>query len=161
MSIAQTAGWTIPSSLQDEHDALHAELEAATKKPGRLGTAARQVAAALHPHFVREEEIALPPLALLEPLAGGPPTPRMREILPLTDALKRELPTMLQEHRAIGKALDELARLAREEGVPAYAELSAKIRAHALTEEQILYPAAILAGEFVRRWAPEPEEVSG
>jgi iron-sulfur cluster repair protein YtfE (RIC family) len=160
MSIAQM-GWTIPSSLRDEHDQLHAELEAATTAPGRLGASARRVAAALHPHFVREEEIALPPLGLLEPLTQGPPTPDMRAILPLTDALKRELPTMLQEHREIGKAVDELARVAREEGVPAYADLSARIRAHALTEEQILYPAAILAGEFVRQNVPDSDKAAG
>lgn len=29
----------------------------------------------------------------------GPPTQDMRATLPLTDALKRELPTMLREHR--------------------------------------------------------------
>ena len=150
MSIAPTATWPIPSSLRDEHDQLHAELEAATRAPGLVGAAARRVAATLHPHFVREEEIALPPLALLEPLSQAPPTPDMQAILPLTDALKHELPTMLQEHRLIGQALDELARAAAEEEAPAYAELSAKIRAHALNEEQILYPAAILVGEMVR-----------
>jgi iron-sulfur cluster repair protein YtfE (RIC family) len=151
MSIAQTTGWTIPSSLRDEHDQLHAELEAATREPGMVGAAARRVAATLHPHFVREEEIALPPLALLQPLSQAAATPDMFQILPLTDALKQELPRMLQEHRLIGEALDELARVAEEEEAPAYAELSAKIRAHALNEEQILYPAAILVGEMVRR----------
>ena len=150
MSTAPTTGWAIPSSLKDEHEKLHAELEAALAAPGRIGQAARKVAAALHQHFVREEEIALPPLALLEPLSQGPPTPDMDSILLLTDALAHDLPIMLQEHQAIGRALDELARVAQEEGAPAYADLSAKIRAHALTEEQILYPAAILVGEFVR-----------
>jgi iron-sulfur cluster repair protein YtfE (RIC family) len=150
MNTIPATDWAIPSSLKDEHEKLHAELEAALKAPGRIGQAARRVAAALHPHFVREEEIALPPLALLQPLSQGPPTPAMREILLLTDALQRELPQMLQEHQAIGHALDELSRVARDEGAPAYAELSDKIRAHALQEEQILYPAAILVGEVVR-----------
>jgi hypothetical protein len=150
MTAQQATAWPIPSSLQDEHGQLHAQLEAAMKAPGRLGAAARAVAAVLHPHFVREEEIALPPLALLDRLTQGPPTPDMRAILLLTDALKCELPTMLKEHQAIGKALDELARVAREEGAVMYADLSAKIRAHALTEEQILYPAAILVGEYLR-----------
>jgi iron-sulfur cluster repair protein YtfE (RIC family) len=150
MSTKPDAAWAIPSSLKDEHEKLHAELEAALKVPGRIGQAARRVVAALHPHFVREEEIALPPLALLVPLSQAPPTPEMQGILLLTDALKRELPEMLKEHQAIGKALDELAQVAREEGAPAYAELSDKIRAHALQEEQILYPAAILVGEVVR-----------
>jgi len=150
MNTITTAAWAIPSSLKDEHVKLHAELEAALNAPGRIGQAARRLAAALHPHFVREEEIALPPLALLQPLSQAPPTPEMLEILQLTDALKRELPEMLREHQAIGKALDELAQVAREEGAPAYAELSARIRAHALNEEQILYPAAILVGELIR-----------
>jgi iron-sulfur cluster repair protein YtfE (RIC family) len=155
MSALQSAAWAIPSSLQQEHAELHAELEAATKAPGIVGAAARRVATTLHPHFVREEEIALPPLALLQRLTQGPVTAEMREILPLTDALKQELPVMLREHRAIGEALDELARVARQEETPAYAELSEKIRAHALSEEQVLYPAAILVGEFVRRCLPD------
>jgi hypothetical protein len=150
MPTTQLATWPIPSSLKDEHDKLHAELEAALKAPGRIGQAARRVAAALHPHFVREEEIALPPLSLLEPLSQGLLSPEMQQFLPLTDALKRELPEMLKEHQTIGLALDKLARVAREEGAPAYAELSDRIRAHALNEEQILYPAAVLAGEFLR-----------
>jgi hypothetical protein len=44
---------------------------------------------------------------------------------------------------------------------PAYADLSARIRAHALTEEQILYPAAILAGEFVRQNVPDSDKAAG
>ena len=150
MTTHETTAWAIPSSLQDEHKQLHAELTEATGAPGRVGAAARAVADALHPHFVREEEIALPPLALLGELIREGPTPVMREILPLTDALNRELPAMLKEHQVIGRALDELERVAREEDMGRYVDLAAKIRAHALNEEQILYPAAILVGEFVR-----------
>ena len=52
----------IPTSLKVEHEELHAELVALTKAPGRVGEAARNVAALLHPHFVKEEKYALPPL---------------------------------------------------------------------------------------------------
>ena len=62
----------IPSSIRAEHDAIHDALERATQEPGRVGEAARALAKALHPHFVREEQIALPPLALLAPLARHP-----------------------------------------------------------------------------------------
>ena len=55
----------IPTSLKVEHEELHAELVALTKAPGRVGEAARNVAAQLHPHFVKEEKNALPPLGLL------------------------------------------------------------------------------------------------
>src|SRR5688572_12685895 len=57
----------IPESMRMEHEEIHSELERITRMPGRIGTAARELAAVLHPHFVREEQIALPPLGLLEP----------------------------------------------------------------------------------------------
>jgi hypothetical protein len=55
---------TIPEPLKEEHDELHGELVRATKEPGAVGEAAKQVARLLHPHFVAEEEYALPPLGL-------------------------------------------------------------------------------------------------
>ena len=44
----------IPKPLQAEHEELHATLVRATKQPGAVGEAAREVARLLHPHFVRE-----------------------------------------------------------------------------------------------------------
>lgn len=40
----------IPKPLQAEHEALHATLVKATKEPGAVGEAAREVARLLHPH---------------------------------------------------------------------------------------------------------------
>jgi len=146
--MAATIG--IPEAMRLEHAELHAALVEATRAPGRVGEAAREVARVLHPHFVREEEIALPPLSLLEGLTHGEVTPEMADVLPLTDALKAELPRMLEEHRAIRAALEYLAAVARSENQPEYAGLAEKIMLHAQTEEQVTYPAAILVGEHVR-----------
>jgi hypothetical protein len=52
----------IPHSLRVEHEELHAELAKATREGGQVGEAAKAVAKVLHPHFLREEEYALPPL---------------------------------------------------------------------------------------------------
>jgi hypothetical protein len=57
----------IPQSLKSEHRELHDELARATQAGGEIGEAARTVAMVLHPHFVKEEEYALPPLGLLAP----------------------------------------------------------------------------------------------
>jgi len=140
----------IPESMQTEHAQLHEALVEATRAPGAVGEAAREVARVLHPHFVREEQVALPPLGLLESLARGMMTPGMAAVLPLTDALKAELPRMLEEHAAIQAALARLATTALEEGQPQYARLAEKIMLHARTEEQVTYPTAILVGEYVR-----------
>ena len=84
----------IPTPLKVEHEELHAELVALTKAPGKVGEAARRVATLLHPHFVKEEEYALPPLGLLSVVASGTITPEMRAIVTMTDRLKEDLPHM-------------------------------------------------------------------
>ena len=141
----------IPASIKAEHEEIHAALVTATKAPGRVGEAARSLAAVLHPHFVREEEIALPPLALLAPLARGDSSPDMRAVLPMTDALRAELPRMLEEHVAIHAATARLGEIAREEGNAAVTKLAETLALHASSEEEVFYPAAILVGELVRR----------
>lgn len=151
----------VPEAMRVEHTALHEALAEATRVPGRVGEAAMAVARVLDPHFVREEQIALPPLGLLAQLADGGVTPDMEAVLPLTDSLKLELPQMLEEHRAIHAALENLAKVAREEGQQEYARLAEEIMLHARTEEQVTYPAALLVGEYVRLRLREPGRRSG
>lgn len=141
----------IPKPLQAEHEELHASLVRATKEPGAVGEAAREVARLLHPHFVREEQFALPPLALLAELARGGVTPGMAEVLPMTQRLKAELPAMLAEHEQIVGALGKLRAAARASGLAEYERFAEALELHAQTEERVLYPAAILVGEHVER----------
>jgi hypothetical protein len=140
--------------LRIEHEAVHSALVEATKAPGRVGEAARELAAVLHPHFEREEQIALPPLGLLEPLAAGASPPGMADVLIMTDALKNELPRMLDEHKRIRAATEKLRAAAREAGATKHEEFAAALALHAQTEEQVLYPAAVLVGEIVRARMP-------
>ena len=140
----------IPRSVKTEHDAIHATLKEATRATGRVGPAAQELAKVLHPHFVREEEIALPPLGLLSRLASGDVTGDMADVLSMTDALKRELPQMLEEHKAIRAAVENLRLAARADNAEKYERLANDLALHAQTEEELLYPAAILVGEIVR-----------
>jgi hypothetical protein len=143
----------VPLSMQEEHEAIHTALEAAAALTGPVGQAARDLVVVLHPHFVREEQIALPPLALLEPLARGEYEPWMRDVLPMTDSLRAELPQMLREHEAIGSAARRLEEVAREEGVPEVERLARELQRHARSEEELFYPAAVLVGDLVRMHA--------
>lgn len=143
----------IPDSLRVEHEELHAELVQATKVDGPVGEAARNVATLLHPHFVKEEEYALPPLGLLGPLATGAITPEMRQVLAMTDRLKADLPEMLAEHTAVVGALQRLIAAAQRADRADVVHFAKKLMLHARTEEEVLYPTAILIGEYVRRVA--------
>lgn len=148
-STAATA-YPIPESLKVEHRELHEELAALVKSGGKTGEAAQAVERALAPHFTKEEEYALPPLGLLKPLADGKVSPDMHPVVEMAARLTSDLPQMLDEHKAIVKALDQLASAGRAERNDAALQFADKLTLHARNEEEVLYPAAILAGEYVK-----------
>ena len=141
---------TVPQPMKAEHDELHAELEKATKASGRVGDAAKVVARLLHPHFVKEEEFALPPLGLLVALSQDKIEPEMANVVAITDKLEAELPRMLAEHKDIVAALENLIEAAAAENKPEQVHLAQKPVLHAHTEEQVSYPAAILIGRYLK-----------
>lgn len=146
----QTMTPQVPQSLRVEHEELHAQLAEAAKSGGASGRAAGNVARLLHPHFLKEEEYALPPLGLLRELADGKVTSEMKGVVVMTDKLKAELPRMLEEHEAVVAALELLVEAARREGKTEHIHFAEKLKLHAQNEEQVLYPAAILVGEYLK-----------
>jgi iron-sulfur cluster repair protein YtfE (RIC family) len=57
---------------------------------------------------------------------------------------------MLEEHKQIRVAVEQLRTAAREEQATRYERLAEELALHAQTEEEVLYPAAVLVGEIVR-----------
>lgn len=99
---------------------------------------------------MKEEEYALPPLGLLPILAEGKILPEVEVAVAMTDRLKADLSHMLLEHKQVVidlKALTEAANLEGREDVTHFAK---KLMLHARTEEEVLYPASILIGEYLK-----------
>jgi len=144
----------IPQALRLEHEELHHFLVRAESESGELAEAARLVARLLEPHVRKEEAFALPPLGLLRALARGDAEPGMAEVFAYTDWLKAHLKDMVAEHHAITAALERLLAAARAAERPEYIEFAEKLLNHARLEEEVLYPAAILVGEFLRMKLP-------
>lgn len=143
--------FTIPLPLQHEHEALHEQLRLAAQADGDVGEAARTLAQLMHPHFVKEDKFALPPLGLLAALARGEWSDEMAEVLTLTDQLEAELPQMLAEHQAIVAALNTLRDAAAHTGRSDIVTFAEALTEHARTEEEVMYPAAVLVGQMVRQ----------
>jgi iron-sulfur cluster repair protein YtfE (RIC family) len=139
----------IPASLMKEHRELHSTMERATREPGALGEAARTLAEKLIPHFEKEEDFALPPLGLLNVHGYGPAT-EVDDIIAQVDRLGKEMATMLEEHADIARASSALAEVARKEGREDYVEFAEALVDHARMEEEIMYPAALLIGSYLR-----------
>jgi len=140
----------IPQSLLEEHAELHTSLEVAVQVGGPIGDAARQVLAVVEPHMAREQRVALPPLRLLPRLASGEMGTDMTAMLAVTEQLRTELPTLRKEHVAIKRALEVLWAAAWGEGKPEYAFLAQRINHHVEVDEEVLYPAALVVGDYLR-----------
>ncbi|MCY1210256.1 Hemerythrin HHE cation binding domain protein [compost metagenome] len=150
--------FVIPAALQHEHEALHDELHRATQAAGEVGEAARALARLMHPHFLKEDQIALPPLGLLAALMHGEAAAGMEQVLTLTDRLESELPAMLEEHKNILSALQRLRHAAEEAGRTDIVEFAQRLMQHARTEEEVMYPAAVLVGRYVRLRLGDPKQ---
>ena len=151
----------IPESLETGHEELHQQLYKGIKEGGKVGEAAKAVADILHPHFEKEQEYALPPLGLLSSLvpegqeeAEGGESKITQEIknnvIAMTDKLKSDLPHMIEEHNKIVAALNNLIQIANRENNTELVQFAEKLRLHAKTEEQVLYPTAILIGKYLK-----------
>jgi hypothetical protein len=57
---------------------------------------------------------------------------------------------MLEEHSRIKAALADLEKAAEDQKQPELAEFARKLVLHARTEEEVLYPAAIILGEYLK-----------
>jgi hypothetical protein len=141
----------VPSSIQEEHTHLHHQLDAALASGGKTAEKARVVADVLASHFKQEEAFAMPPLGLLQSLAHKKAVDEAdaRKAIDMATRLRQEYDAMLKEHRALTEALHALAAAAREEGKPAHAHFAEALITHAQNEEQILYPATLVIGEYL------------
>ncbi len=157
----------IPESLEVEHEELHQQLYKGIKMGGKVGEAAKAVADILHLHFKKEEEYALPPLGLLSSLVteeheqmgsrGREEEKNSRitqdiknNIIVMTDKLNSDLSHMTEEHNEIVATLNNLIEIAKVENKTDLVAFAEKLKLHTKTEEQVLYPNAILIGKYLK-----------
>ena len=139
-----------PKSVQADHREIRARLDEAERVGGRTGAAAARLLQRLRPHFEKEEIFALPPLALLEDLAEGGQPADADAAIGMAERLRQEHAGMLRDHASIVEAIAELRDAATQEKRPQAIELADALTLHGRLEEEILYPAAILVGEFLK-----------
>ena len=92
----------------------------------------------------------MPPLGLLSKLSEGQITIEMKDTIAMAERLRAELKQMLSEHREIVARLKTLMETSLKENKLDYVQFAEKLTLHAQTEEEVLYPAAILVGEYLK-----------
>jgi len=139
-----------PELLRRKHQELHEELLRAIDSGGELEKAAKLIEEPLYPHFMKEEEFALPPLGLLATIAEGKVDPEMRDVLTMTERLKKEMPGLIEDHLEIVQRLKHFDDAVKAEKKVEFSKFTEKISTHAQMEEDVLYPASILIGEYLQ-----------
>lgn len=140
--------------MRHEHNEIYARVDRLAKTPGKTGEAAKKLLTIMRPHMFREEEFVLPELGVLKKLAFDESTEGMTWVIGYSKKLKEQYPQMLSDHRAIFAAIDELNQAAGLEGDQEALDLAAQLTAHIQDEEDIVYPAAILAGQYITKIKP-------
>jgi hypothetical protein len=151
-----------PLALRLEHKSLREALTRALEDKAGVGDAARAIDSLLSSHFKHEEELALRPLGLLRGVARDASGADAAAAIAMTVKIEKDLPQLLDEHRAIQEASKRLADVARRERKPEFVDLADRLWLHTRIAEEVLYPAAILLGEHLRvtQAAKRPHGVS-
>jgi hypothetical protein len=138
-----------PSSLEEEHKEIHEKLEKIVSSSGDTANIAKQVQSIMRPHFEKEEQLSIPVLGALQPYVNGILTEETKnQAIQISQKFKQEYPTMLEEHKQIVVALENLENTAMKENRQDVLSFIADLKSHAMNEEQVTYPATIVVGEL-------------
>ncbi len=141
-----------PASLEKEHQEIWRLLMGVQNLSGKTGSIAEKVAVDLKSHIDREESLALPLLGILRDLVNGKLTnASARRASSIYVKFEKEYPGMLHGHKELYKMLERLKKVGAEEGHLTAVRFAEALEKHSQEEEEVLYPAALLAGRIAAK----------
>jgi len=140
----------IPVSSQQKHKELREAIARAVSSGGKTAETAKKLSEVMKTHFEKEERYVMPLLSLLEPLSKNMTPANASDAIKLADSFRKELPTMLNEHKSVASLLIDLKAAAMKEGKSEFVTFADNLSHHAGQEEEILYPAALVVGEYLK-----------
>lgn len=139
-----------PKALLHGHENLFNDMESIVSFGGEIGEKAKLLADLSRPHFKKEEEFALPPLSLLLALSEGNWRIESKAAVEMANELETNLSEMKQEHSKIIQILENLNALAEDINNHKVKQFISDLKLHIEIEEQVLYPATILIGQYLK-----------
>lgn len=139
-----------PKALLKGHKNLFDDIESIISIGGSIGENAKLLKDISEPHFQKEEEFALPPLSLLSVLSEGHWSLESDVAMEMAEKLKTQLAGMKKEHDVIRKILENLEVLAENENNQKVKQFVNDLKLHIEVEEQVLYPATIFIGTYLK-----------
>lgn len=140
----------VPSSLKNTHAELLNQLHQFTLINDRSTPFALKLEEVMVHHFQEEEEYILPPLGLLPLLVSGRLPEESKNIISLTEKAKAQMDHMSAEHQLITAYIEELKQASSPENQAAIAAFEKEVLQHALSEEEVYFPATLLVGDYLK-----------
>ena len=141
----------VPKAIIHGHGNLMEELHEVIAIGGRIGEKGRQLRDEMVPHFKKEEEYALPPLGLLMAFSEQNWEINSQEAIKMADNLQLKLEEMRDDHASIRKFLHELKVIGDEEHNFVVKMFVKSLTLHMELEDEVLYPATILIGNYLKK----------
>lgn len=141
---------SVPKALLRGHDEARAQLVRASMEGGRIAKAGKRVADLCLRHFEHEEQSVFPILALLPYLVQGKLRPEMMNVMPLILDFKAKHDALVDHHRLIASAIEDLLRAAHQENNREFAEFAYNMRVHEKIEDEVIYPTVVLIGRYLQ-----------
>lgn len=136
-------------SIRFLHEEIREALFQAVKEGGKIGSAAKSVVKVAEAHFTKEEEIVFPLLGLLQP-AQENTDKNMQFSLDLIEKMQDSLVVLHNESKKVVSASITFIKAAKDEKKPKYLRLAARLLLHERAEKEIIYPTAILIGNYLK-----------
>jgi hemerythrin-like domain-containing protein len=141
--------FSAPPTMEREHEEIWKLLMDVQQLSGKTGSLAEKLAKHLKLHIEKEETLALPLLGILVDLVNEKLSKATTKRASQThQKLEKEYPGMLHGHKELRKMLKRLKKAAEEEGHLTAIRFAEALEKHSQEEEEVLYPAALLAGRI-------------
>jgi hypothetical protein len=151
-ALAQTSHLMVPQSIRLEHAAIVERLTKEAAKGGVSAAIAQRALVLIKAHFAKEEEFVLPPLGLLDQLsAGGQPTDSVKSAaIDMIERAKASKDSLQEDEVQITSIMNDLVQAATRADETDLAAFASNVAAHNLGEIEVLEPATILIGDYLR-----------
>lgn len=134
-----------------EHAEIGEALERLAARSDGVGVAAKALASVLQPHLEKEEELVVPVLEVLGDMALGGGVASAESAAAVSGRLSAEYHELFREHAEILERLEALRREAEGLGAKEALELCDHLKTHIALEEEVLYPAALIASKYAEK----------
>jgi hypothetical protein len=150
----RAAGLETPRSLKFEHEVLVDRLTQLANRGGAAGDVATRALPVVNAHFAKEAEFIFPTLGLLPEIAAGRITPEMKAAILMADRTKAAEKEVRSEHMQLTSLMNELIEAANKENDRDIVDFATSVAVHSLNEMEVLLPAAIVIGDYLRTKFP-------